>query len=226
MNRVRVKKRVRGNEDEREDHPRSCKTRYADRPRIEEDVTKLVGYQASPDGSTRVGLAKSGFNGGDAGLGVYMMKSVKEGDFICFYFGNWKLGKWPGVTNVYVSEMRQTKIGHQNRSPGPWINDSRDQLYNCKFALTAGDELYVYATVDIDPGEELSLYYGEEFFGQQEGNEHLVVSLGEESSEEEESGDSDSDDGRSGREGREEDSGEDNGSYHGPDDSEEEGEET
>jgi hypothetical protein len=178
MDRKRGRDETEGaSEPGREMLPRNCKIRY--RNSLADRAWSLVIENAreAPGNCKRVCLGKGRFNNGNCGDSVFATEEIYDQQFICWYFGNWKDDQQHGETNVYVPSIKKTKIGHKERSAGPWINDSRDGLYNCAFGLTRNDELYIFAITDIAPGEELSIYYGEDFFGRESGWESLVTKV-------------------------------------------------
>jgi len=100
----------------------------------------------------------------DAGMGVYTLDFIPNHSFIDYYVGD--LYKYP-MSNYYIEIDHNLGIdaGNFPRCYMAMINDSYQSLYttSCEFIIE-NKTVSVYSIRDIQPGEELFISYGNQYW--------------------------------------------------------------
>jgi hypothetical protein len=112
----------------------------------------------------------------DAGKGAFASVAIDIDETICSYFGDPckrltpKQANSPKYVSDYVLVIDHVAIDAQDRATlkilcgAGYINEAFDEhLANCVFKRI-GNRIFVVATRDISPGEELLILYGEEYW--------------------------------------------------------------
>ena len=99
-----------------------------------------------------------------AGLGLFAVENVSEGDFVIEYTGekithaqaNERRGKY-----LFTLNSRYVIDGRGRKNLARYINNSCEP--NCE-VIIEGSEINVYAVRSVKLGEELTYDYGQEYF--------------------------------------------------------------
>jgi len=99
------------------------------------------------------------------GLGLYAVVPFKKGDFVIEYTGE-KITTAVAdtLTTRYLFEIDEkwTIDGSNRGNIARYINHSCDP--NCEVEISEDDRIMISAIKKIDPGEELTYDYGDEYF--------------------------------------------------------------
>jgi len=98
------------------------------------------------------------------GLGLFAAEAIKKDEFLIEYTGeiiSTEEADRRGGEYLFEISSRRTVDGKGRGNIARYINHSCDP--NCETEIRNG-RIYVFAIRDIEPGEELTYDYGEEFF--------------------------------------------------------------
>lgn len=99
-----------------------------------------------------------------AGLGLFARAPFKKGDFVVEYTGeiipNEEADR-RGTRYIFEISSRRSVDGSTRTNLARYMNHSCDP--NCEAEID-GARIMIYALRDIEPGEELTYDYGEEYF--------------------------------------------------------------
>ena len=114
-------------------------------------------YPRKPKHDLRVGRSY-------AGLGLFAKDKITKGDFIIEYCGPLLTDEEAdkkGGAYLFEIDDEYTIDGSSRKNTARYINHSCKP--NCEPEID-GDRVFVYATRNIKPGEELTYHYGKNYF--------------------------------------------------------------